>query len=184
VSPKRELVQISFIVDTNCVNARQKIKSMNRLEQWAENQLISLLTAEIAQSEMAAGGNIQRIQKAYDFIYTKSEITTIEESRQFQEIENILFPNGANNQNEMNDVEIVFNAGKYCRPLITNDGTSKSQHGGMLGNRKMLSNLGISVITPEEGVERVIKALNERDDHASEWADYYGKELPEWVGKD
>ncbi len=184
MEPKRELVHIAFLVDTNCVNARQKLPSMNQLEKWAENELILLQTAEIAQSEMVVGNNSARIAKAYSFFFTMSEITTPQETEKLAQIESVIFPAGASNNNQRNDVEIVFNASKYCRPLITNDGGSKSQPRGILGNKSALATLGIEVLSPEEAVAKVQIEICDRDQYAKQWATSRGVEVPEWVGQD
>ncbi len=101
-----------------------------------------------------------------------------------QRIAQILFPRGVTTQSQRNDVEIVFNSSKYFSPLITNDGASKSQPGGILGNRVQLSQIGIKVLTPEEAVSQVEKQISQRDKYAREWAEHCGKELPYWVGQD
>ncbi len=160
--PNRHLY-LSFLVDTNCINARRNTPAMNQLEAWAQKDLIVLETSEVALTEMVVGDNQSRTRKAYQFIYTMSAITTSIEQRQLHEIEKFLFPDGAKTPNQRNDVEIVFNAGKYSRPLITNDGGSKSQPGGILGNRQHLARLGINVLRPEEVVELVRNAIKERD---------------------
>ena len=183
MNPNRRLLNIMFVVDTNCVNARQSIPEMNRLEEWAENGIITLETTEVAQSEMVYGNSQIRKAKAYSFVFTMSEISTDEEKKVFSEIENILFPLGATNQNQKNDVEIVFNAYKYS-PLITTDGGSKSQPGGILGNKTKLLSLGIKVFTPQEAVQIVLAALESRDNYARQWHSLYGGDIPFWVGQD
>ena len=182
--PQRNLNHVSFTVDTNCVNARQKLPEMNRLEQWAENELILLQTTEIAQSEMLAGNNAQRIEKAYTFIFSMSEITKNQELETIAQIESVIFPSGANNQNQRNDVEIVFNSLKYGAPLITNDGGSKTQPGGILGNKSALATLGVEVLSPQEAVIKVESEIQKRDERAKQWASLYGEELPLWVGQE
>lgn len=181
--PKRSVYE-SFIVDTNCVNARQKSEALNQLEQWAIDGVISLLTAEVAQNEMLAGSDIRRAEKAYTYVFTMSEIASGQERLTLYRIEQILFPGGATNKNQRNDVEIVFNAGKYMRPLITTDGGSKSQPGGILGNAAALSKLRITVLRPDEAVARVRKAIKGRDVTARKMAQLTGEPLPEWVGMD
>lgn len=103
VEPKRSLY-LSFLVDANCVNARQRMVGMNRLERWADEGLIDLLTVETAQTEMVAGNNDARRAKAYEFIYTMSAITSPEEQTTMQEVEEAIFPEGARTQSEKNDV--------------------------------------------------------------------------------
>jgi hypothetical protein len=177
-------VYLSFIVDTNCVNARQKDAAVNTLEKWAEDGVISLLTTEVAQNEMLAGNDNLRTEKAYRYIFTISEITTEREERTRREIEQILFPAGASDQNHRNDVEIVFNATKYLRPLVTNDGDSKSQPGGILGNAAALAALGCTVLPPDEAVVQVRKAIDARDSSARKMSSLTGEPIPEWVDLD
>jgi hypothetical protein len=184
MEPKRELFHVAFLVDTNCVNARRAMPAMNHLEEWADRGLIQLLTAETAQNEMLAGGDANRSRKAYRFISTLSCVDADEERDKLKAIENVLFPGGAQTQNEQNDVDIVFNAHKYGRMLITNDGGSRSQPGGILGNREKLLELGVRVVTPEEAVDFVRQEIQTRDKYAREWAEFYGRPTPGWVGKD
>ena len=99
-------------------------------------------------------------------------------------IERAVFPGGAASQSQRNDVDIVFNALKYGATLITNDGGSKRQPGGILGNRDRLADLGVRVMTPPEAVRLVRQRIAERDERARRSAERDGKRLPEWVGKD
>jgi hypothetical protein len=184
MTPNKCLIAVGFLVDTNCVNARQKIAAMNQLEAWAADEIIELITANTAQKEMVLGGSADRTRKAYRFIYTLSEISTPEEHEQLRKITSILCPAGVSTQNQRNDIDIVFNAGKYLRSLITKDGDSKSQPGGILGNRAQLAAVGINVLTPDQAVAKVEEKLRARDEHARQWAEYYNKDIPDWVGKD
>lgn len=65
----------------------------------------------------------------------------------------------------MNDVRIVFHACKYHYILITNDGDSRSQPTGILGNASILKNeLRIIIMRYSEAVGMVqseIDKLNE-----------------------
>jgi hypothetical protein len=183
MEPQRKLIDVAFLVDTNCVNARQKIVAMNQLEELAARKIIQLLTADTAKQEMLAGSNAARTEKAYRFISTLSYNETPEENAELATIENALFPGGAKDQNQKNDVEIVFNAKKYGA-LITTDGGSKSQPGGILGNREKLAELGVRVFTPDEALDYVRREIASRDTYARAWADLYGRPIPEWVGND
>jgi hypothetical protein len=182
--PQRNLSHVSFTVDTNCVNAKQKLPEMNQLEQWAENELILLQTTEIAQTEMLAGNNAKRIEKAYTYIFSLSEITTDHDRELLAKIEAVIFPSGARNKNQKNDVEIVFNSIKYGAPLVTNDGGSKTQPGGILGNKSELRVLGVEVFSPQEAVGKVESEIRKRDQRAKQWAEISGNPLSAWVGKD
>jgi hypothetical protein len=182
---ERRLLSIGFFVDTNCVNSRGVMVPMNQLETWASNRLFQMLTTEVAQNEMLAGADGTRRAKAYSFIFTMSAISTDQERQHLAKIGRILFPHGIKSQNERNDVEIAFNAGKYHRTLITNDGASKSQPGGILGNREQLAEeLGIRVMNPGEAVEYVRREIAFRDENARRMAALTGTAIPEWVGKD
>lgn len=183
-APERRLPAIGFIVDTNCVNSRQQIEALNQLEQWSDNDLFQMLTTEVAQNEMLAGSNAVRTAKAYGFIFTMSSDTTEQEFNHRRQIERILFPAGATTKNENNDVEIVFNAGKYVRTLITTDGASKSQPGGILGHRAELAAIGIKVMSPAEAVTLVRDQIAFRDEYARRWATVTASSVPDWVGKD
>jgi hypothetical protein len=166
------------------VNARQKIIAMNKLEAWAADEIIRLNTAETAQKEMVSGGSADRTRKAYKLLNTYTEISTPEEYEQLRKITSILCPAGVSTQNQRNDIDIVFNAGKYSWPLITTDGDSKSQPGGILGNRAQLAAIGIKVLTPDQAVAKVEEGIRARDKHARQWAEYYKNDIPDWVGKD
>jgi hypothetical protein len=87
-------------------------------------------------------------------------------------------------QSERNDVEVVFNAKKYGAALITADGGSRRQPGGILGNRTALSRLGVSVVTDAEAVELVRRKIAERDARLRAQAARNGTVLPPWVGAD
>jgi hypothetical protein len=180
---RQRRVFLSFQIDANCINARQQSEELNQLEKWAEDEVIELLISQTAQSEAAFGSSSRR-DKAYQLIFTMSEITTAQEIDIRAKIENILFPGGAKNQNQLNDVDVVFNAAKYCRTLVTTDGGSKTQPRGILGNRDKLAGIGAKILTPAEALQRVREAIDFRDDDARRWAQYTGKPLPEWVGRD
>lgn len=184
MNPQRNLKGASFMVDANCVNAKQKNESLNLLESWAEQELIDLITAQTAQAEMAFGSDSTRKSKAYSFISSESEAHTSGEQSTIEEIGKAIFPDGVLNANQKNDIDIVFNAHKYQRPLITMDGGSKSQPRGILGSKSELARLGITVLSPSEALEDVRAKIQARDAYAREWASHTSKDLPNWVGKD
>ena len=67
----------------------------------------------------------------------------------------------------------------------TNDGGSRRQPGGILGNReKLLSQLGIQVLTDEEAVRLIRELIEERDSRERERSSITGQPLPQWVGRD
>jgi len=173
-----------YQLDTNVINARQKLSSMNLLEKWANDGVILIDMSEVAQNEASSGSCITRKYKAQSHIYTSTKITTPDELTMFSKIEKVVFPDGVKNQNESNDVEIIFNAWKYGRTLISNDGGSRRQPEGILGHKNELKRLGINVINDTEAVKEVQMLIQNRDNMAQLISQKTGKSLPVWVGKD
>ncbi len=69
--------------------------------------------------------------------------------------------------------------------LITDDGDSKAQPIGILGNAKELSSLyGIEVITDEDAVQKVSHLITDRDKLACSVARDTGLPVQPWVGQD
>lgn len=159
-------VWLEFHVDTNRINARKNLKYMNLLEYWHENDIIYMEMSDVAQKEAAHGGNPDRFEKAYTYAATETLASPSDKLRMMNQVSAVLFPQGIKSRKEKNDVEIVFNAYKYGRILITDDGGSKQQPGGILGNREKLRSLGNQVMRDSEAVELVKHKLIERDEFA------------------
>lgn len=179
----RRRVNARFQIDANRINASGQLQHMNILEQWKKNKVIRIMMAQPAQDE-AARGSSDRARKAYSYILTLTESRTQKEAEIIKRIEGILFPQGASKQNEKNDIEIVFNAWKYGCILVTSDGGSRRQPGGILGNRNKLIEIGIEVLTDKEAVALIKNLIMERDRLERENSKITGKPLPEWVGCD
>lgn len=178
-------VAIEYMIDANRANAKGLLVAMNQLQKWDEDGVISLVMSDTARDEIARGGSAARLRRVDGQIYTRTVITTDEQFRAKDKIEAILAPAGVQNQNQENDVDIVFQAYHNKLLLITNDGGSRRQPGGMLGNRKRLDEaLGIKIITDEEAVDHVRGLIRARDDRAKWWHDHDGLPLPDWVGVD
>ena len=181
--PDRQIPWI-FHIDANRINASGKLEHVNRLEKWRKDGVILLGMSETAQSEAAAGESASRKEKAYSYVYSMTMANTEKEKCQIRRIEEILFPEGAKAANEMNDVEIVFNALKYGAILITNDGGSRSQPRGILGNRDALGAMGVRIMRDDEAVSYIGDLILKRDEHAKLVAEITAEELPDWVGRD
>ncbi len=177
-------VYLDFLIDTNRINARKGLKYMNVLECWHEFDVISIEMAAVAQDEAAESGDSNRTEKAYTYIATQTLADSSEERRLLNQISAILFPQGTTVRKELNDIEIIFNAHKYLCILITDDGASKRQGGGILGNRDRLATLGIQVMRDYEAVELVKQKIIKRDRLARRIASAEGKPLPDWVSID
>jgi hypothetical protein len=177
-------VYLGFLIDANRINARQADAHMNRLEKWREDGVVEVLMSESSYDEARAGGDPRRAHKVAMQIFTMTMATTPGEEDELAAIERILFPSGALTQNERNDVDVVFNALKYRRILVTADGGSKRQPGGILGNRAALRELGVQIMTSEGAVALVEGKLRERDKIARLFAQRDRLPLPDWVGRD
>lgn len=174
---------LMFHIDTNRLNARQALATMNQIERWADDEVILINMSEAAYDEARAGSNPQRTRKATGFIFTIETDDEIAEHPTYQHIEAALFPEGARDQNQRNDVRVVFEAQKYGAMLITNDGASKSQPGGILGNRDKLNGM-VRIFNDEEAVEFIRSKIAERDDLNRRIAQEFDLPLPEWTGRD
>jgi hypothetical protein len=173
----------SFQIDANRINGSGRLEFMNQLEKWHRERIIQIQMAETAQGE-AACGSTRRARKAYRYVFTRTASRTPREAALLRQIEAILFPGGASTQGERNDVDIVFNAKKYGCVLVTNDGASRSQPGGILGNRQRLEALGVQILTDEEAVACVHELILRRDERERGRALATGEPLPDWVGRD
>ena len=175
--PRRD-IDLWFFLDTNRINARQRDNLMNQLEQWYQNEVIHLYMSEPATIEAKRGGAPQRHRKVAQFGPTMLTLATTGEERSLlRKISNILFTRLPKDENELRDVEIVFNAKKYPGILITEDG-------GILGKCSQLKTLGIDVWRTAEAVEFVRQRIAMRDKKARNVAARTGEPLPNWVGKD
>lgn len=169
-------------IDTNLINARQKLDSVNQLERWYEDEVILINMSSTAQAEAKAYGNERRIRKASQQIFTATPAAT-EGDRLFNQIEAIIFPDGAKDENQRNDVRIVCEAAKYCAILVTSDGASRAQPGGILGNRDKLRRY-VQILSPDEAVTYVREKISERDEFNRRVLREFGGELPPWTGRD
>lgn len=178
----RRYIRRCFQIDANRINSSGRLEYMNILEKWRKDKVIRIMMAQPAQDE-AAHGSRGRAKKAYGYVFSMTK-SRPEDTELRKSIENAIFPKGASTQNEKNDIEVVFHARKYGCILVTNDGRSRRQPGGILGNRGKLIALGVQVLTDDEAVALVRKLIRERDACECERSDISGQPLPEWVGCD
>jgi hypothetical protein len=177
-------LSLEFYIDTNRINARQGLHHMNQLEKWHRNRVISIQMAEEAHDEAIRGNSPKRARKARSYVYSIVPPDMQAEYRNIlKEIENILFPSGARTPSDVNDVRIVFNAAYYMSILVTDEGDSKAQPNGILGNRDKLAKL-VQVMRDSEAVEFVKERIKQRDERARKIVSMTGQPLPEWVGTD
>ena len=74
---------------------------------------------------------------------------------------------------------------KWHAILVTKDGGSESQPGGILGNREELyRQFGVLIYRPEEAVECIRSKVTERDEFNAQVAALTGQPAPGWTGQD
>lgn len=183
INMQRRLLYIPILhIDTNLINARQKLDAVNQLEKWFENEVILVSMSATAYREARAGGNLSRSRKANQNIWTATSPIEAFDGL-YKKVETALFPSGTHDENQQNDVRIVCEAAKYGAILITADGGSKRQPGGVLGNRAKLKDI-VQILSPEEAVGFVRQKIRERDEFNIRLVKEFGGELPSWTGCD
>ena len=177
-------VALDFDFDANRINSMKKCPATNQLEFWSKNGVIQISMCDVAQDE-ASKKSAARFQKASNYVGPKT-LESHRQSDEFRKTKNILFPNKSTlTRNEENDVLIVLHAKQNHSILVTNEGGSKRQPGGMLGNKdRLLNEIGVKVIRDAEAVVLVEKKIVERDERARRIAKRTGEALPKWLGKD
>lgn len=171
-----------FNIDTNLINARQRLDAVNQLERWYRDEVILINMSATAYLEAQTDGDRGRTRKANEQIYTATAPVDRNDPL-FKRVERALFPQGTKDENQRNDVRIVSEAAKYQAILVTADGASRSQPGGILGNRDELAGL-VQIMSPDEAVAFVRNKILERDDFNRRVAEQIGGELPSWTGHD
>jgi len=179
---RRKLYMPVLHIDANLINARQKLSAVNQLEKWADDGIICINMSSTARNEARAGNNSNRTRKADEQTHTLTPSAEVNDPC-YQQVEAAIFPNGAKGENQQNDIKIVCEASKYAAILVTGDGGSKVQPGGILGNRDKLKDM-LKILSPDEAVNFVCDEIHERDNFNKRVASEFGSELPEWTGKD
>jgi hypothetical protein len=176
-----------FHLDTNLINARQKNEAVNRLEKWHTDGVICIVMAGVAHAEAQAGegaGAMARQRKAATHLYTISETGEATKDDTFKKIEKILWGE-VKDDNQANDVAILCEAIKWRAVLVTNDGDSNAQKGGILGHRDALrEQFGVEIYRPEEAVRFIEAKIAKRDRHNAKIAEMTGMPVPLWSGRD
>lgn len=173
----RRLLYIPVLhIDTNLINVRQKLPAVNQLEKWFEDEVILINISGIARSEALAGNYVPRTRKSNKQIYTATPPIESPDPL-YEKVEAALFPEGARDDNQRNDVRVVCEAARYEAILVTGDGGSKTQPGGIIGNRDKLRDV-VKILSPDEAVAFVREKITERDEFNVQVAKEFGGELP------
>ena len=180
---RRELYTPVFHIDTNRINSRAKLPMMNQIEKWANEGVILTNMSGTSFKEALQGGDTLRAKKAQSYVFTLTGSDIDTSSKLYREIEKVLFPRGAKSQNERNDVKMVYDAAHWQAILVTGDGNSKRQPGGILGNRVRLSGI-VQLMSDVEAVTFIRSKITERDEFNRRVSIETGQLLPEWTEKD
>ena len=167
-----------FHIDANRINAKRKDRNMNKLDEYNRNDVIEKTMSKTAHEEAFAGNSKKRRTKSCSHPYSLNETSTVEERVKKEEIKEVLFPNGPQNQNQENDLEIVFQAWREGVILITND----TKH--ILKKRDDLKKIDVIVMDAKDAVTLVRREVAERDNRTIWLAKQFNKPLPDWVNKD
>jgi hypothetical protein len=180
---RRMLYTPVFHIDTNLINTRGKLEAMNQIERWAEEELTLVNMSGVSFNEAQAGGDLARTKKTLSQIFSLTDENINPNDPLYRKIEAVLFPEGAKTDNARNDVKIVYEAAHYAAILVTRDGYSKTQPGGILGNRHKLKDV-VKILSDSEAVVFIRTKIAERDDFNRRVNREFGVDLPEWTGKD
>ena len=173
------------MLDANCINARGTDSAMNQIDKWRADRVVVVLMDETTHAEAARGWSARRSRKAMGHVFSMDVGRSADDEAAWWAIERILFSSGCKNDNERNDVQLVFQAMKHNANLVTRDGASRRQPGGILGNRDELARaVGVRILTPEDAVKKVREKLQIRDERTRYLAGRHGLPLPAWLGKD
>ena len=110
-------------IDTNLINARQRLDAVNQLERWYRDEVILINMSATAHREAQANGDLGRTRKANEQIYTATAPLD-DNDPIFRRVEEALFPQGTKDENQRNDVRIVSGGGQvpghscYCRRRV------------------------------------------------------------------
>ena len=171
------------MIDSNRINACGKLDAMNQLERWKNDGVILINMSGVTFKEAQAGNNPARTKKAFGHIFTTTDTSIDRNSPTYKRIELAIFPGGVRDQNEENDVKIVYEAAYYHAILITGDGNSRRQPRGILGGRDGLRDL-VQIMRDIEALEFIKAQIAKRDYYVRIEAPTSGCTLPDWVGRD
>jgi hypothetical protein len=138
------VVPIGITIDTNVINAKGKLVSMNKLEEWHDQGKIQLLVNDIMEEELTGGSIQYHKQGEYIFQCLKPGH---DYPKLFEKFRKILFPSTrALNKRQRKDVDHIIAHQKHCEDIfVTNDQN-------FIRHRSILKKENIIVMTSEECV--------------------------------
>jgi hypothetical protein len=138
-----------------------------------------------AELERCRNSKIRTASRELSAPFAKSLDDDEEEEDQRGRITRILFPNGLRSDNDRVDVDTVRVAQLWHAIIITNDGASKTQPGGILGAKSRLHRkIGVEVMRDFEAEKLVSRLIRERDHMEISIAAKEERDVAPWVGSD
>lgn len=104
--------------------------------------------------------------KTTRWIFSVNTLPGPEEVKLRRKVAELLTSSPGSGGGSDNDVSIAVNAHKYGCTLVTADGGSRRQPGGLLGHAAELHALGIHVVTDSQAVAIVQRHIQRRDHRA------------------
>src|SRR5205823_5811786 len=156
---------------------------MTALRKWADAGDIKLVYTEEIQAELerCRDPKIRTASRELSVLFAKS-LDEIEEEDQRTRISRILFPDGLRSENDRVDVDTIRIAQLWGAIVITNDGASKTQPGGILGAANRLHpEIGVQVMRDFEAAELAARLVRERDRLEIFFAAKEGRNVASWV---
>lgn len=179
----RQRVGQPFIADSNRVNSRGTLPAMTTLRKWADAGDIKLVYTEKIWAELKSSQNdkIQAAARELGALFGYS-LDEKEEAEARSKIARIVFPNGLRFDSDRVDVDTIRIAQLWHAIVITNDGDSKTQPGGILGAKSRLHReIGVEVMRDFEAEKLVARLIRERDRMEIGFAAKEGREPAAWV---
>lgn len=170
-----------FHLDSNRVNTRGRLSAVSELEEWAAHGAIYLGVSEPIYRELSSGRpDGLRAQKIALQIVDYPVVSSDRSRSELKKIEECVFPGGAKDENESNDVLALFAAMKHMMTFVTEDGVGGKPR-GILTARKGLADLGVLVMTDTEAVEWVRNRMTLIRSNELQSAHREGREPAPWV---
>ncbi len=180
---RRLLYTPIFHIDTNLINARGNLDAMNQIEKWAHDEVILVHMSNVSFKEAQQGNNQTRTQKALSHIFTLISEPLDQNNPTYNLVSQTLFEGSPKGQYQINDIKIICDAIKWNAILITNDGGSKKQPSGILGNVHKLKDY-VKIMRDYEAVDFIREKIYERDSRNEKISQITGQPLPLWHGTD
>ncbi len=156
---------------------------MNQIEKWADNDVVLVNMSYVSLKEAQNGNNTARTLKALSHIFNFIDDPIDTNSSSYDLVSKALFDGNPKDQNQINDIKIVCDAIKWQAILITKDGGSKKQPGGILGNAHKLKGY-VKILNDQEAIDFIRKKINERDLINEQISQLTSLPLPSWHGTD